>query len=677
MARPSPTDLPRTAHPDTGRLMAQAVALSRAGQLVQAEQLCRQVLAVQPAEPTALHVLGVCLLQRGEYAAAEQALAACLQAQPNEPAALGNRGIALQALGRFDEALACYAQALALAPQQPATLNMQGLALMELKRFDEALQSFEQAVAIAPDFAEAWCSRANALIHLRQYDPALASLDRAETLRPNYGEALSNRSIVLNLLGRHNEALAAAQRAAQLLPQHPTIERNLADALAGLQRFDQALAHYQRAIEFAPADRALLVARADLLAALGRQQEAASDYHTALALIDEGLRQLERALGERPDPSLRRQLAEAHYERGLLLVDMCRHRDAVESFVQATRLEPGFVDAHWAEALNRLRLGDFEAGWRAYEWRRQRPGRQTGLHTFDAPDWLGEVDPAGLHILLHAEQGYGDVLQFCRYAPLLAARGARVTVLAQSALKPLLSGLPGVDVIAEGEPLPPFDRQCPLMSLPFAFRTSLATVPAAVPYLRVAPVRVAHWRSLLGAPTKPRIGLVWSGNARHEKDRERSMPLAAVAPLFGFAAEYFGLNKETREADRTAARQLPLHQMGTRLADFSDTAAVIENLDLVITVDTAVAHLAGALGRPVWILLDARADFRWMLDRDDTPWYPTARLFRQTAPGGWQGVVERVARELDRFLATAARPGSPATSDCRKAAVVDSPLAPG
>ncbi len=639
---------------ELGRAVAQAVALSRAGQWAQAEQVCAMILAAQPAEPTALHVLGVCRLQRGEYAGAEQALAACLRAQPGQAAALANRGIALQALKRFDEALDCYAQALVLAPQQPATLNMQGLALMELKRFDEALASFEHAVEIAPNFAEAWCSRANALTHLRKYDQALASLDRAEALRPDYGEALSNRSIVLNLLGRHEEALAAAQRALHLLPGRAVVHRNLADALAGLARHDEALNHYDRAINLEPGDYRLLVTRADLLAMLGRQEAATSDYSRALAAIEDRVQQLQRQERAAPeDADLRRRTAEASYERGLLQVDLLRHRDAIESFVQATAWAPDFADAHWAEALNRLRLGDYEQGWRQYEWRRRTQDIGTGLRQFEGPDWLGDEDPAGLHILLHAEQGFGDVLQFCRYAPLLAARGARVTLLAQPAVKSLLRSLPGVDVIADGDSLPAFDRHCPMMSLPFAFRTTLHTVPATVPYLRADPQVVARWRSVLDSAGTPRVGLVWAGNPRHAKDRERSIPLETLAPLFEVTAEFIGLNKEVRDRDRMALRHFPVRALGEQIADFADTAALIENLDLVITVDTAVAHLAGALAKPVWILLDTRADFRWMLDREDTPWYPTARLFRQATPGDWAAVIRRVARALDARLATA------------------------
>lgn len=634
--------------------VARAVALSRAGHWTAAEALCRQVLSQHAGEATALHVLGVCLLHQGRYNEAERVLDACARAQPNDPAALTNRGIALQALGRIDVALACYRQALQLAPSQPATLNMQGQALMGLQRFDEALASFDRAVAAAPAFAEAWCSRASALTHLRRHTQALDSLDRAEALRPNYGEAASNRSIVLNLLGRHEEALAAARRALPLLPPQPALHRNLAEALVGLQRFEQAVEHCDRAIELAPRDIALLAFRAEVLTRAGRADAAGRDRVRALAVIDERLLAL-AGDGDGASFEARQKLGECLYERGQLLVELQRHREAIDCFAQATQRLRDFPEAHLAEALNRLRVGDYEQGWRQYEWRRKTQAIGLGMRRFAQPEWLGNDDPAGLRILLHAEQGLGDTIQFCRYAPLLAQQGARVTLLVPSVLKLLLSGLPGVDVIADRDALPAFDRHCPLMSLPFAFRTTLANVPANVPYLRADAEAAQRWRSMLGEAHAPRVGLVWSGNPRNAKDHERSIALAPLAPILRQRAEFISLVKEPRERDLAALAGSPIRRLEDKLTDFAETAALIDCLDLVITVDTSVAHLAGALGKPTWILLDAHADFRWMLEREDSPWYPTARLFRQRMAGDWTAVIERAAQELERALPMTSR----------------------
>ncbi len=634
---------------DVRRAVAQAVTLSRAGESAQAEQLCRQVLAVQPEQPTALLVLGVCLLQRGEYADAEQTLAACLRLQPQEPAALANRGIALHGLRRFHEALACYAQALALAAQQPATLNMQGLALIELKQFDEALTSLDQAVAAAPRFAEAWCSRATALIHLGEFEQALDSLDRAEALRSDYGEALSNRAIVLNLLRQHQQALLAAQRALKLLPGHSVVYRNLGDSLTGLHRHDEALTAYGKAVELDPHNHHLYVSRAQLLTVVGRHEEAAESYRRALSCLDQSEQEFLPRLGnvnDSMDENVRWQLALISHDRGQVLAEAGRPLEAVEAFGRATSWRADFADAHWAESMERLRLGDYAEGWRKYEWRRRKPDFKNTLRRFAQPEWSGDTDPAGLRILLHAEQGFGDLLQFCRYAPLLAQRRARVILAAQPSLRAVLGSLPGIEVIADGEALPQFDIHCPVMSLPFAFRTTVETIPAQVPYLRADPSRAQHWANVLGPRRRPRVGLVWSGNPRQSNDKARSLPLAKLSPLFGLQAEFISLNKEIREADRSDFARSGLLPLGEQLTDFADTAALVENLDLVIAVDTAVAHLAGAMGKPLWILLAKNADYRWLLEREDSPWYPTARLFRQSTRGEWTAVIERVTHEL-------------------------------
>lgn len=356
---------------DSGQALARAAALVRAGRFAAAEALCRQALAAQPAEPTALHLLGVCLLQQARYAEAEQALAACLQAQPGEPSALGNLGIALHGLGRFDEALACYAQSLACAPGQPAVLNMQGLALLERKRPDEALASFDRAVALAPNLAELWCNRANALIHLQRHDEALASLDRAEALRPDYGEALSNRSIVLNLLGRHGEALASAQRALALLPGRAIVHRSLADALAGLRRFEVALPHYDRAIELDPGDGFAHRARARARMERKDAARALTDIEQALAQLGESvvllceLAQALHALGRAGDASaaldralaLKDETVGARHQLAEALFDLQRWDDALAAFTDLVAMQPDDAGAHNTLGLLHQRKG--------------------------------------------------------------------------------------------------------------------------------------------------------------------------------------------------------------------------------------------------------------------------------------------------------------------------------
>lgn len=718
---------------EIGQALAQAVSLQRGGQFAQSERLCRAVLQARPAEPTALHLLGVCLLQQGRYADAEQALAQTLRVQPRQAAALTNRGIALQALRRFDEALGCYEQALALEPRQPATLNMRGLVLMELKRHDEALASFDAAVQIAPGFAEGWCGRANALTELRRYEEALDSLDRAEALRADYGEALSNRSIVLNLLRRHEQALAAAQRAARLLPDRAIVHRNLGDAYAGLSRYDDALACFSRAIDLDPRDGLAYAARAGVQRLLGQHGLAAHDLERALERLGEqpnllvaqsqaltsaerpeaALEVAERALAREPDSlealaaraaalSAMRRMEEALstydrlvalrpddteircvranvlndlgrseealaefdaiiregepsaailHDRAIVLAAMGRLDEAVAGFAQASERDPTLMEAQWNESLFRLQLGQYEKGWRKYETRRQKQDFVDNAPKLRRPLWNGSDSPAGRTIVLHGEQGLGDVIQFARYAPLVAARGATVYVGAYKPLERLLRTLRGIaGVISIGDPMPPYDLHAPLMSMPAAFATTLETVPAEIPYLHAEPGLIESWKARLDASGRPRIGLAWSGNPSHANDHRRSMRLAQLAALFSFPAQFVCLSKLVRDADREDMRRFGILHPGDELTDFAETAALTTLMDLVISVDTSIAHLAGALGRPVWLLLSNPPDYRWMLDRRDSPWYPTARLFRQPTPGDWQAVVARMALELESFL---------------------------
>jgi hypothetical protein len=325
-------------------------------------------------------------------------------------------------------------------------------------------------------------------------------------------------------------------------------------------------------------------------------------------------------------------------------------------FRAALTAAPEFAEAHFESAITRLSMGDFDAGWKAYEWRWKTGAFARHAPQPRAPLWLGEAPISGKTILLHAEQGFGDTIQFIRYAPLLAGQGAKVICEVQPELQPLLAQpenimLKDVAFIAAGEPRPAFDVQCPMLSLPLAFGTQPGTIPAAVPYLAASAERQACWRDRL-PPGSLRAGFVWSGQSSHKNDSNRSIALPRLSALFeNPEVRCFSLQRDLRDADAEALRDLPnLVHLGGELRDFAETAAIISLLDVIISVDTAVAHLAGALGKPVVILLPYAADFRWMRDRDDSPWYPGAKLLRQPAFGDWDSVIARAAEEL-RHLA--------------------------
>jgi len=424
--------------------------------------------------------------------------------------------------------------------------------------------------------------------------------------------------------------LAIAERALQLAPEAPSALGARAIVFARLKKWPQALADYERLLQLEPENAEALFGRATVLNELGRSME-------ALAAFDEGLQLQPRHAG-------------AMHERALALAALGRYEEAIRGFEEAAEADPSITGADWNEGLFRLLLGDFEIGWRKYESRWQNSEFASQIQPLRKPRWTGGTDVAGKTILLHAEQGLGDVIQFCRYAPLLVDRGAQVIVAAHRPLKPLLKTLRGLErVICNGEPMPAFDLYSPLMSLPMAFGTQLETVPAHVPYLHADPARTAAWAARLGAPDRLRVGLAWCGDPRHKRDRERSIPLSLLEPLLASPAAFFCLSKFVREGDAERMRQGGIQHYGEQLTDFTETAALASLMDLVISVDTSIAHLAGALGLPLWLLIPDPPDWRWLLEREDCPWYPTARLFRQARAGDWPTVIARVARALGEF----------------------------
>jgi hypothetical protein len=342
--------------------------------------------------------------------------------------------------------------------------------------------------------------------------------------------------------------------------------------------------------------------------------------------------------------------------RGLALQALNRHPDALASYGRAVEIQKDYADAHFNQALALLTIGDFSRGFAKYEWRWRRTGMPAERRGYGRPLWLGEYPLQRKTILLHAEQGLGDTIQFARYVPLLARTGAKVVLEVQRDLVPVLAQVEGVaSVVARGQPLPAFDVHCSLGSLPLALKTEPGTIPAEIPYVTADEARIAKWRPrIAGLDTgieRPKVAMAWSGNAQHSNDRNRSIALPQLASLWSAdRARFVGIQRELRDEDtRLLAGEARVTQVGADLDDFADTAAVLALVDLVITVDTSVAHLAGAMGRPVWILLPFSPDWRWTLEGESSRWYPSARLFRQPVLGDWGNVIERVRSELERF----------------------------
>ena len=575
------------------------------GRFLDALSRCRQALALEPDNADTLQLMAVVHLEAKQLDHAIEWISRAI-AKEAKPAYLTTLGLAQSALGRHNEALGSFERALQLVPNDAQLWWHKGMAFIAMNAFFEALPCFEQASKLDPRHADA-AHKCGFILHAqKRFDEALVHLDRSVALQPRDALTLHMRALVLKELGRLDEALSDNQLAADLDPTSPDICGNLGAVLQRLGRTEEALSWYERALQFRPDDARNLTNRASALAELGRVDEAMAGYRYAIAI------------------------------------------------------DAQFAEAAWNLALLQLLLGDFEAGWKGREVRWRFPELSQGYPKLAGRQWSGEQAIAGKRIVVCSDEGFGDTIQFVRYVPMLAARGAQVLLVVDPPLVPLLSGVKGVSQCLpkrEGTALPAFDFHCPVTSLPLAFGTKLDSIPAVPGYLPPpAADRVQAFEQRLGPHGKLRVGLVWSGNPRHWNDRNRSMALAALSPLFDIDASFISLQKDPRPRDAEVLRANPaVVDLTAELADFAQTAALVSCLDLLVTVDTSVAHLGAALGKPTWLLLPYMPDFRWLLGRDDSPWYPTLRLFRQDATRDYASVLDRVRAELSALTETFAR----------------------
>jgi tetratricopeptide (TPR) repeat protein len=567
----------------------------RAGRYLDAQICCQEALAADANHADTLHLMGLLSLNAKQY----------------------------------DHAVEWLARAIRQAPR-PEYLFSLGTTLQQQGRLEEALKSFDKAVQLKPDDAELWTSLGNVLMELNRPEEALLSLQHALKLNPRHPVAAFKSASVLGRMKRFEEALHHCDLCNELLPDNALVLQMRGTALRGLKRFEEYLADSQRAHALDPNNVETLNNIAEALLSLGRYEEALPWFDRALAL--------------RPNYVL------ALINQASTLTQLRRFDEAVAIYHHVDAIDPGNSEAEWNLSLVRLLTGDFEAGWDGREARWGTRSRQANAPKLSKPMWLGKEAIEGKTILVHADEGLGDTIQFVRYVPMVAALGARVVLAVQDQALALLSSFPGVSecIPVSASPLPSFDLHCPICSLPLAFKTRLETIPSATAYLPApADARVQAWEDRLGPRGKLRVGFVWSGNPGHGNDRNRSMPLRMFARMLDVDATFVSLQKDPRLEDQAALRELTgIVDLSAELTDFTETAAVISCLDLVISVDTSVAHLAAALGRPTWILLPYVPDYRWLLDRDDSPWYPTVRLFRQTETQDYETVLDRVRSEL-------------------------------
>ena len=507
-------------------------------------------------------------------------------------------GIVNAQLGHLESAVDLICRAIEINPQSDSAYYDLGYAMCKLNVFEAGVECYDKALAINPQNAQAACDRASALQVLGRFEEALASYDLAIALAPHYSDAFGFRGNTLLSLGRTEQAIASFDKAIALNPNAVVAFFCRGNAFLSKENYTDALDSYTKAI------------------------------------------------------TLDSNHAPAYSNRSLTLKYLHQIEASLASSNAAIAIDPQFADAYWNRALTLLVNGDLAAGFKDYQWRWQTEKFKKIQRPFPKPMWLGDTPIKGKTLLIHAEQGFGDTIQFARYAQLVAQAGGHVIYETEKLLFDLFKSLKGVGtLIRQGDPLPEFDYSCPVMSLPLAFKTELSTVPAENRYLAADADKLAHWSGVLGPKTLPRIGLVWSGSATHQDDHNRSLTLQALLDALPQGYQLVSLQKEVRDWDVPALKDTSrIQHFGEKLTSFSDTAALCELMDLVISVDTSVAHLSAALGQPTWVLLPFVPDWRWMLNRQDSPWYPTMRLYRQAAQRDWSQVLAEVARDLGERL---------------------------
>ncbi|MGY3453129.1 tetratricopeptide repeat protein [Bradyrhizobium sp. USDA 4353] len=585
--------------------------------------------AATPLSAAALYEAGLHHLGGGRLLDAQMSCEQALAADPNHADSLALMGIIALQMGQHDHAVAWFSRAIRQSPKIDYLTSL-GFTLKQMGRLDDALAVFDKAIQLKSDDAELWKHMGGVLLAQNRGAEALLSYQHALSINPAHREAAFQSGLLLHGQQRYEEAIQAFT---VCLTQQPDDLQSLqmrARCARQMKRYDNYLADCQCAQTLAPTDPLVCNNLGDALVCLRRSAEALAWFDKALAL--------------RPG------LVDVLHNKGFALLQLLRFEEAAAVYRDILAIEPDNAKAEWQLAHVELQCGDYQAGWAHREARWAMPDFSPDYPRFAQPKWLGKEEIAGKTILIEEDEGFGDNIQFARYLPMVAARGAKVILVVREPLRRLMAGIDGVSQCLTFTPelqRPAFDMHCPIMSLPLAFGTTLDTIPPAS-YLPPPPAdRVAVWEQRLGSHDRLRVGLVWSGNPHQANDGNRSMPLSTLLPLLDVEADFISLQKELRAADKALlAQQSRIRDVTTDLTDFAETAALMSCLDVVVTVCTSAAHLAATLGRPTWIMLPYVADWRWLRDRDDSPWYPSARLFRQDAGCRFEPVVARVRGEL-------------------------------
>jgi tetratricopeptide (TPR) repeat protein len=611
-----------------------AIQHHQAGRFQEAEGIYRQILSAQPNHPDAMHLLGVLASQLGRFDVAIELIRQAISVNPQAPSYYCNLGQALLSANRAEEAVRALRGAMNLKPNYPEAENNLGSALQALGQRAEAIRCFKRVIAERPTFAEAYNNLGNVLREDGQYTQSIDALQQAISLKPEYAAAFNGLGSALRADGQLKEAISAFRRALSLKKVYPEALNNLGNALHEAGDNEGAISALKEAAAIGQNSAEVRNNLGSVYRDTGRLEEAIEWFDQALALQP--------------------KFADAHNNRASSLQALGRIDDAIAGYRAAIDARPNDEVAHVNLGITLLLKGDVETGWREYEWRWRDKERAQLLKRLGKPRWNGEQIKRQ-RLLLHAEQGFGDTIQFVRYLPMVAERsGAKIILQVQPQLVPLIEGLPHVNKLVEQNTrLPDFEFHCPLLSLPSVLNTNLTSIPTKpMPYLQAPKKLVKRWVARMAeAGGGRKIGIVWAGQSEHLNDKNRSMPLAALAPLSQVPnIQLFNLQKGMAADQLEDAKSLGLSVIDwTRdLTDFAETAALMQNLDLIITVDTAAVHLAGALARPTFLLLPFVPDWRWLLDRADSPWYPSVTIFRQPRIGDWATPVKQIVEALSR-----------------------------
>ena len=650
--------------------LVNGLALHQQGRIADARLVYADILESDPLHFDALHLSGLIAFQTRQMEAAVGFFSRAIKIKTDFAPLHSNYGLALQALDRPDEAVASYQKAIAINPNFPEAYLNRGLALEALDRVDEALASYDKALSIKPDYAEAYLNRGNALKGARRLVEAIADYEKAFSVKPDYAEAYYNHGLVLRELERFIEAIASYDKAIMIRHDYAAAYMHRGVSYQRLERFDEAIASYDDAIKIKPNYAEVYTKRGVALNAIQRTDEAIESFEAAVKAdpeyaegylnlgvayhrskrYDDALRAYEMAISIKPD------YVDAHFYFGVTMKDMKRFAEALESYDAALSFDAKYAKAHWNKSLLLLSLGVFDDGFALYEWRKAQ-AIPMGNRVLPQPLWLGTEDLQGRTILVHEEQGIGDMIQFCRYVKLLEERGTKVVFAVNDRLKNIMRTISDQVEIRSLDDLPTdTDFHCPLLSLPLAFKTSLSTIPNQTPYISANPIRSAELRNRLSGNGARKIcGLSWFSK-NESTGHSRSIDLIELFDVL-HPEEYAFINlqygdtsadvrklADAKGIDLISIAEIDNHQ------DLDGFAALVDACDCIISIDNTTVHIAGALNKKTFVMLPYTPDWRWMEHGDASPWYPSLQLFRQKVDGDWTDVFSQVDEALSRVI---------------------------